>query len=370
MSEAGPPFRADHVGSLLRPLHLLRAREKFENRTIDAPQLRAIENAAIAEVVRRQEDIGLESITDGEFRRRSFHLDFFYRLGGVSRAENENRITFHSADGDVDFATPGVQVTERVKLRETVFADDFEFLKDVTKQTPKITIPAPSLMHLRGGQGARNHAVYPDIEEFWQDVGEAYAEQVQRLGALGCTYLQLDDTSFAGLGDVERRNSILKVGGDPEKQHLTYINVNNAALARKPEGMSVVIHTCRGNFRSGWLASGGYEFAAEALFNNLNVQGFFLEYDDDRSGGFEPLRFVPKGKKVVLGLVTSKRGTLESKDTLKRRIDEASRYIALDQLCISPQCGFASTVEGNAITAEEQWAKLSLIVETAKEVWG
>jgi 5-methyltetrahydropteroyltriglutamate--homocysteine methyltransferase len=370
MTEASPPFRADHVGSLLRPAYLLRAREDFENGAIDAARLRGIEDRAITEVVRRQEDIGLQSITDGEFRRRSFHLDFFYRLGGVDRAEDDTRVTFHRDDGDVDFATSGVQVTDRVSLREAIFAEDFKFLKQTTKRAAKLTLPAPSLMHLRGGRGARNHAVYPDIEQFWDDVGRAYAAQIEQLGALGCTYLQLDDTSFAGLGDAERRDAILKVGGDPRKQHLTYINVNNAALRHKPSGMSVVIHTCRGNFRSGWIASGGYEFAAETLFNNLNVEGFFLEYDDERSGGFEPLRFVPKEKKIVLGLVTSKRGILESKDDLKRRIDAASRYIPLEQLCLSPQCGFASTVEGNAITAEEQWAKLSLIVETAREIWG
>jgi 5-methyltetrahydropteroyltriglutamate--homocysteine methyltransferase len=308
-------------------------------------------------------------VTDGEFRRRSFHLDFFHRLGGVSPAE-ENRITFHSAAGDVDFTTSGVQVTERVTLREPIFAEDFKFLKRATKRTAKITIPAPSLMHLRGGRGARNQAVYPDLEQFWNDVGDTYAAEVEALGALGCTYLQLDDTSFAALGDEERRSAILKVGGDPQKQHLTYIKVNNAALRRKPKDMAVVIHTCRGNFRSGWLASGGYEFAAETLFNELAVQGFFLEYDDERSGGFEPLRFVPKGKKIVLGLLTSKRGALESKDELKRRIEQAARYVPLDQLCLSPQCGFASTVEGNAITADEQWAKLALVVETAREVWG
>jgi 5-methyltetrahydropteroyltriglutamate--homocysteine methyltransferase len=365
-----PPFRADHVGSLLRPPNLLRARDDFEKGDIDAARLRAVEDEAIREIVRRQQDIGLQSVTDGEFRRRSFHLDFFYRLSGVSRAEEDTQVTFHRDGEDVEFKTSGVQVTGRVTLQEPIFADDFKFLKNATKRTAKLTLPAPSLMHLRGGRGAQNHAVYPDIEQFWADVGQAYAKQVEWLGALGCTYLQLDDTSFAGLGDAERRNAILRVGGDPKKQHLTYINVNNAALRNKPDSMSVVIHTCRGNFRSGWLASGGYEFAAETLFNELNVQGFFLEYDDARSGGFEPLRLVPKGKKIVLGLVTSKRGALENKDDLKRRIDEAAKYISLDQLCLSPQCGFASTVEGNSITADEQWAKLALIVETAREVWG
>jgi 5-methyltetrahydropteroyltriglutamate--homocysteine methyltransferase len=279
-------------------------------------------------------------------------------------------VTFHSTEGDVDFGTSGVQVTGRISLQDPIFTEDFTFLKQATRRTAKLTIPAPSLMHLRGGRGALNNEIYPDIGAFWSDLGDAYAEEVKKLGELGCTYLQLDDTSFAGLGDEERRNAIIRVGGDPEKQHLTYIEVNNAALRKKPKDMSVVIHTCRGNFRSGWIASGGYDFAAETLFNELNVEGFFLEYDDARSGSFEPLRFVPKGKRIVLGLVTSKRGRLESKDDLKRRIDEAARYIPLDQLCLSPQCGFASTVEGNAITVEEQWAKLKLVVETAREVWG
>lgn len=363
------PFRADHVGSLLRPPQLLAARVDFATGKIDAARLRAVEDEAIGDVVRRQEDIGLQSVTDGEFRRRSFHIDFFHRLGGVIPAE-DNRITFHTAAGGIDFTTPGVQLTERVTLREPIFADDFKFLRSTTTGTAKITIPAPSRMHLRGGRGARNHVVYPDIAQFWHDVAETYAAEVAALGDLGCTYLRLDDTSFAALGDEERQNAILKVGGDPKKQHLTYINVTNAALRRKPKTMTVVIHTCRGNFRSGWLATGGYEFAAETLFNELDVQGFFLEYDDERSGGFEPLRFVPKGKKIVLGLVTSKRGLLESKDDLKRRIGQAARYVQVDQLCLSPQCGFASTLEGNAITADEQWAKLELVVETANEIWG
>ncbi|MEQ4725562.1 5-methyltetrahydropteroyltriglutamate--homocysteine S-methyltransferase [Nonomuraea sp. B19D2] len=362
-----PPFRADHVGSLLRPPALLTARE---TRTGDA--LREAEDEAIREVVRRQEEIGLQSASDGEFRRASWHMDFIYQLGGIGQAADEHlTVRFHNEQGDIEFTPAALRVHDRIRLTEPVFADDFTFLRDtVTTTVPKLTIPSPSMVHYRGGPAAIDPEVYPDVEEFWRDLSTAYAEQVRRIGALGCTYLQFDDTSLAYLNDPAQRAELASRGDDAEHMHLRYIKQINAALAAKPAGMTITTHMCRGNFRSSWAASGGYDFVAEALFNELKVDGFFLEYDDERSGGFEPLRFVPPGKMVVLGLVTTKRGELESKDTLKRRIDEAAKFIDLDQLCLSPQCGFSSTVEGNQLTADQQFAKLRLIAETAQEVWG
>jgi len=366
-----PPFRADHVGSLLRPAGLLRAREEFAAGKISADDLRAVEDAAIAEVVRRQQEIGLESATDGEFRRASWHMDFIYRLGGVTQADERMHVQFFNADGTIEFDPPALRIAAPVRLEETIFAEAFTYLKSqVTTATPKLTIPSPSMVHYRGGRAAIDEAVYPELEQFWHDLSAAYADEIDRLAALGCTYLQLDDTSLAYLNDPKQREMIATQGGDPEHQHERYIKQINAAIDGRPEGMTVTTHMCRGNFRSSWAASGGYDFVAEALFTQLNVDGFFLEFDDERSGGFAPLRFVPPGKRVVLGLVTTKRGALEDKDQLKRRIDEAAKYVDLDQLCLSPQCGFSSTVEGNVLTTEEQFAKLSLIVETAREVWG
>jgi 5-methyltetrahydropteroyltriglutamate--homocysteine methyltransferase len=263
-------------------------------------------------------------------------------------------------------------VHDRVRLEDTIFADAFAFLRDNVSPvtTPKLTIPSPSMVHYRGGRAAIDERVYPELDAFWADLTSAYAEEVRRLGELGCRYLQLDDTSLAYLNDPKQREMVAAQGGDAEHQHEQYIRNINAALEGRPEGMRVTTHMCRGNFRSSWAAEGGYDFVAEALFSSLEVDGFFLEYDDERSGGFEPLRFVPEGKQVVLGLVTTKSGALEDKDTLKRRIDEASKYVPLEQICLSPQCGFSSTVEGNTLSLEEQAAKLRLIVETAQEVWG
>jgi 5-methyltetrahydropteroyltriglutamate--homocysteine methyltransferase len=366
-----PPFRADHVGSLLRPARLLQARADFAAGKLPADELRAAENAAITEVVRRQEEIGLESATDGEFRRASWHMDFIYQLGGVTQADERMHVEFFNADGTIEFDPPALRIASRVQLKETIFEDAFTYLKSqVTTATPKLTIPSPSMVHYRGGRAAIDKSVYPDLEEFWHDLSAAYADEVDRLHALGCTYLQLDDTSLAYLNDPKQRAMMAAQGGDPEHQHERYIKQINAAIDARPAGMSVTTHMCRGNFRSSWAASGGYDFVAEALFTQLNVDGFFLEFDDERSGGFAPLRFVPPGKRVVLGLVTTKRGELENKDELKRRIDEAAKYVDLDQLCLSPQCGFSSTVEGNVLTEEQQFAKLRLIVETAQEVWG
>ena len=366
-----PPFRADHVGSLLRPPELLQAREDFAQDRISADELRAKEDDAIRDAVRMQEEIGLQSATDGEFRRTSWHMDFIYQLDGVDPADEQIKVAFHNEQGDVEFTTAALSVHDRIGISKTIFGDAFEALRSMTTSaTPKLTIPSPSMVHYRGGQAAIDEAVYADVDEFWSDLVAAYREEVRRLGELGCTYLQFDDTSLAYLNDPKQREYIASIGGDREHQHEIYIRHINEALAGRPEGMSVTTHMCRGNFRSSWAAEGSYEFVAEALFNELGVDGFFMEYDDERSGSFEPLRFVPKGKLVVLGLVTTKRSELESKDELKRRVEEASKHVPLEQLCLSPQCGFSSTVEGNLVTYDDQVAKLRLIVETAEEIWG
>jgi 5-methyltetrahydropteroyltriglutamate--homocysteine methyltransferase len=283
-------------------------------------------------------------------------MDFLYQVGGITRAHDNLKVKFHNEKGDLEFTPAALRVSSKLKFEKCIFADDFQFLKSIATATPKLSIPSPSMMHYRGGRAAIDASVYPD--------------QIAALGRLGCTYLQLDDTSLAYLNDPAQREYIAQLGGDAQRQHLTYIRLINSALAKRPPGMTICTHMCRGNFRSSWVASGGYDYVAEALFGELEVDGFFLEFDDARSGGFEPLRFVPKGKIVVLGLVSSKRGALESKDDLKRRIDDAAKYVPLDQLCLSPQCGFSSTVEGNALTIDDEIAKLLLVVETAREVWG
>jgi len=367
-----PPFRADHVGSLLRPPELLRARDDFAAGTIGAAELRAVEDEAIRGAVALQRDVGLQSVTDGEFRRASWHMDFIYQIGGIGQVPGHLLSRFRNAEGTIEFTPPAIRVNRRVTMDKTIFGEDFAFLRSIAGDSvPKLTIPAPSMVHYRSGiRAVADESVYPDAEEFWSDLAAAYAEEVRRLAAQGCRYLQIDDISLAYLNDPEQRAYISDRGEDAEHMHLRYISLINGAVAARPAGMAVTTHLCRGNYRSSWVASGGYDFVAEALFSELNVDGFFLEYDDERSGGFEPLRFVPQGKQVVLGLVTTKRPQLESKDDLKRRIDEAAKYVPLDQLCLSGQCGFSSTVEGNALTIDEEVAKLRLIVETAREVWG
>jgi 5-methyltetrahydropteroyltriglutamate--homocysteine methyltransferase len=367
-----PPFRADHVGSLLRPPELLKAREELQSGKITAEQLREAEDAAIRDVVALQGDVGLQSATDGEFRRASWHMDFIYQIGGIEKAPGDIKVQFRNADGVIEWTPAAIHVGEKLHLDHTIFAQDFQFLQGLTTDdvTPKLTIPSPSMVHYRGGRAALDPDVYPDVEQFWADLTSTYNEQVKAIAGLGCKYLQFDDTSLAYLNDPAQREQMASKGEDAEHLHETYIRHINEALDGRPEGLTVTTHLCRGNFRSSWAAEGGYDFVAEALFGDLNVDGFFLEYDDARSGGFEPLRFVPKNKLVVLGLVTTKRPELESKDELKRRIQEATRYIPIEQLCLSGQCGFSSTVEGNALTREEQIAKLNLIVETAAEVWG
>jgi 5-methyltetrahydropteroyltriglutamate--homocysteine methyltransferase len=370
---SGPPFRADHVGSLLRPQNLLDARARFAAGELDAAELRGIEDAAIADVVRLQKDVGLRTATDGEFRRASWHMDFIYSINGISKVTDENIVVhFKNADGTIDFTPAGLHVDGPLSIDEPIFGRDFGYLQSVVGegQTAKLTIPSPSMVHYRGGAAAIDPTVYPDEDSFWEALSAAYKQQVQGIAAQGCTYLQLDDTSLAYLNDPAQRAELAAQGRDAEHQHERYIRQINAALSGRPAGLTVTTHMCRGNFRSSWVAEGGYDFVAEALFGGLEVDGFFLEYDDARSGGFEPLRFVPPGKRVVLGLVTTKRPQLEDKDQLKRRIDEAAKYVPLEQLCLSPQCGFSSTVEGNDLTRDEQIAKLNLIVETAREVWG
>src|SRR5258705_617245 len=368
-----PPFRADHVGSLLRPPELLQARSDHAAGRLPAEELRRIEDAAIRDAVRMQQEIGLEGVTDGEFRRGSWHMDFLYQIGGVAKTDRVLRIHFRNEAGPVEAALGAFRIGGKLTLDKTIFAEDFAYLKSVAPAgtVAKQTIPSPSMLHYRGGRAVIDQAAYPDIGAFWHDLAEVYKLEIAGLAALGCTYLQLDDTSLAYLNDPAQRAYVDSIGGDGEHQHLTNIRLINHALAGKPSGMTVCTHMCRGNFRSSWMAEGGYDHVAEALFGELNVDGFFLEYDDARSGGFAPLRFVPRGpKRVVLGLVTTKRAPLEDKDELKRRIDEAAQYVPLDQLCLSPQCGFSSTVEGNALSIEEEKAKLRLVVEVAREVWG
>ena len=370
---SGPPFRADHVGSLLRPPELLRARADRQAGRIDAATLRAAEDRAIRDAVALQQDLGLTGVTDGEMRRGSWHMDFLYQIGGVAPTGQLLRLQFRNAAGPVEAALGAFRVGGKLTLDKTIFGEDFAFLKSVAPAgtVPKVTIPSPSMLHYRGGRAVIDTDAYPAMEPFWDDLAAVYAKQIAGLHALGCTYLQLDDTSLAYLNDPAQRAYVATLGGDGDTQHLTNIRLINRALAGRPVGMTVCTHLCRGNFRSSWVAEGGYDHVAEALFGGLDVDGFFLEYDDERSGGFAPLRFVPRGgPRVVLGLVTSKRPALEAKDDLKRRIDEAAKYVPLDQLCLSPQCGFSSTVDGNALTIAEEAAKLRLVVETAREVWG
>ncbi|MGZ4299843.1 MAG: 5-methyltetrahydropteroyltriglutamate--homocysteine S-methyltransferase [Solirubrobacteraceae bacterium] len=368
-----PPFRADHVGSLLRPPDLARARADFKAGTIDRERLRAAEDEAIRGVIELQRAAGLRSVTDGEFRRTSWHMDFIYSLEGIEQVEGSSiHVHFRNAVGEYDYAPPAMRVAGKVGLNGTIFAEAFSFLRDnaSAQQTPKLTVPSPSMVHYRGGNSSIDESVYPELGQFWDDLTRAYAQQLSGAYELGCRYLQLDDTSLAYINDPAQRQHIEQIGGDPEHLHEHYIANINQALADKPEDLVITTHLCRGNNQSMWAAEGGYDFVAEALFGDLNVNGYFLEFDDERSGTFEPLRFVPPGKQVVLGLVTTKTPELEDRDMLKRRIEEASQFVDVDQLCLSPQCGFSSTEEGNRLTIDEERAKLELIVEVAEEIWG
>jgi 5-methyltetrahydropteroyltriglutamate--homocysteine methyltransferase len=368
------PFRADHVGSLLRPPALAQARADHKAGSLDADGLHAVEDAAILEVIEMQRAVGLKSVTDGELRRTSWHMDFIYQLQGISQVDGESmHVQFKNEQGTYDYAPPAMRVSGKVGLGHTIFADAFTFLRDHAHadQTPKLTIPSPSMVHYRGGNAAIDRDVYPDIDEFWSDLAAAYRQEIKAVYDLGCRYLQLDDTSLAYVNDPAQREHIEAIGGDPEHLHEQYIEVINRALEGKPCDLRITTHLCRGNNQSMWAAEGGYDFVADALFNKLGVNGYFLEFDDERSGTFEPLRHLPKGdKRVILGIVTTKRAELEDKDMLKRRIEEAAKYVDINQLGISGQCGFSSTEEGNNLTIDEQKAKLELIVEVAAEVWG
>jgi 5-methyltetrahydropteroyltriglutamate--homocysteine methyltransferase len=372
MTSAAPhlPARFDHVGSFLRPKYLLEAREQKSKGTITAEQLREVEDKAITEIVKFQEDVGLKSITDGEFRRTYFHIDFLDKLGGV---KTDIPVTFIKPDGTQELAPPVMKVVGKVTHAQAIQLADFQYLKSQVSagNTPKVTIPSPTMLHFRGGRAGISRQHYPELDpEFYQDVANAYGDELRSLAAAGCTYVQMDDTNLAYLCDEKMREAARQRGDDPNELPHRYAQFINLVVAQKPADMTLAMHLCRGNFKSTHAASGNYEPVAEALLKEMNLDAYFMEYDDSRSGDFKPLRFLPKGKTVVLGLVTTKFGTLEDKDDLKRRIEAAAHYAPLDQLALSPQCGFSSTVHGNDIAVEAQRAKLRLVIETAQEVWG
>jgi 5-methyltetrahydropteroyltriglutamate--homocysteine methyltransferase len=366
MQRTKPPFRADHVGSLLRPAALKEARAKHERGEIDAAALTAIEDAEIETIIRKQESIGLKAVTDGEFRRASWQTDFLRQLDGVEAYEGERKIKFKGAQPKAIL----LRAKGKLGFSGHPMIEHFRFVKAHARAVPKITIPSPSALHFRYGREAVPEAIYPKMEDFYRDLGATYAKAVRAFADAGCRYLQLDEVNLAYLCDPALREQIRARGDDPATLPQVYAGMVNAAMSDIPDDMTISMHLCRGNFRSSFVASGGYEPVAELLFNTIHVHGYFMEYDSERAGGFEPLRFVPKDKIVVLGLVTSKTGQLESKDVIKRRIEEAAKFVDIDQLCLSPQCGFASTEEGNVLAEEEQWAKLAMIVEIAEDVWG
>ena len=360
-----PPFRADHVGSLLRPRRLAQARTQFSQGGISAAELRQLEHDCIRAIVARQESIGLRSITDGELRRAYWHIDFLKELDGVDIVAMPEQNRF----GGTEEQPPMATVTGKIGCAKPIMTEAFAYLKSITAQTAKMTIPSPSMLYLRGGRNAVARAIYPDLCEFWHDVSGAYRRAMHFLADCGCTYLQLDDVSFAYLCDPKFRDGCRRNGDDPDLLPGTFAGAINAALRDRPAGMTVTMHTCRGNFRSSWVAEGGYESVAQTMFS-AEVDGFFMEFDSARAGSFEPLRYLPAGKKAVLGLVTTKQGAIESADEIKRRIDAACSFVPADSLCLSPQCGFASTHHGNSVSEEEQWRKLELVVRVAREVWG
>lgn len=365
-----PPFRADHVGSLLRPPELLRAREAAQAGKLDPGELRRIEDRSIREAVAMQEAAGMPAVTDGEFRRSFWHVDFLTGFDGIVATQSQYAMKFHGEGGEEAETRSMMVVKDKVRRSRPVMVEHFKFLKDATKKTAKLCIPAPTYLHMRGGRKVVDAAAYPDMEQFWGDITRAYRAEIADLVAAGLTYLQIDDVSFACLCDAGIRDQVKRDGEDPARMPLEYARRINALIAGRPASLAVTIHTCRGNFQSMWMASGGYEAVAEAAFGELAVDGFFLEYDTERAGGFEPLRFVPKGKKVVLGLVSSKKPEPESKDLLKRRIDAASKFVPLENLCLSPQCGFASSHHGNRMSVDDERRKLELVVQVANEVWG
>jgi 5-methyltetrahydropteroyltriglutamate--homocysteine methyltransferase len=362
-----PPFRADHVGSLLRTAPLKKARSKRDKNEISPAELKSIEDREISAIIKKQEDIGLRAVTDGEFRRAFWNYDFLGGLPGVEAYLGERKIKFQG----VNPKPMMLRVTGKLgAFSGHPILEHFKYVKEHTHAVPKMTIPSPSSLHFRYGRDAVPESLYPDMNDFYRDLGQTYRRAVRAFADAGCRYLQLDEVNFAYLCDSKLRAQVANRGDDPEKLPAVYAGMINAAISDIPSDMVVAMHLCRGNFQSTFVASGGYEPVAEILFNTISVHGYFMEYDSERAGGFEPLRFVPKGKTVVLGLVTSKSGRLESKDEIRRRIDEAAKFLPLEQLCLSPQCGFASTEEGNLLAEDEQWAKLRMIVEIAEEVWG
>jgi len=364
---ATPPFRADHVGSLLRTAPLKDARAKHAKSEISADAFKAVEDREIEKIVKKQQEVGLRMATDGEFRRAWWHFDFFRGLAGVTPISTNTGIKFHG----VETKNEAIRIDGKVDFVGHPQLEHFKFIKSHCTVTPKMTIPAPSTFHFRQGRAAISQQAYPDLDVFFDDIAATWRKAIGAFYDAGCRYLQLDDTAWSMMCDPSEREQSKARGDDPDQLPAIYARVTNAALRDKPADMAITMHSCRGNFRSTWIAQGGYEFVAEQLLGNTHFDGYFLEYDSDRAGGFEPLRFFPKGnKQLVLGLVTSKSGRLEPRDDIKRRIDEASKYVALDQLCLSPQCGFASTEEGNVLAEDEQWAKLRMIVELADEVWG
>jgi 5-methyltetrahydropteroyltriglutamate--homocysteine methyltransferase len=366
MQRAKPPFRADHVGSLLRPAALKQAREQRARNEISGADLKAIEDREIERIISKQEEVGLQAITDGELRRSCWHLDFLWGLDGVERNVMQSGIAFAA----VTTRNEGVKVTGKVGFSSHPMLDHFRFVAAHTKRTPKITIPAPSAIYGRPSMTPIDRSVYPTLDRFFDDLGQAYRKAVRAFADAGCRYLQLDEVFIAMLCDPKYRAQMTARGDDPARLGELYGELINTAMSDIPADMTITMHLCRGNYRSTFMGAGGYDAVQEILFNKINVHGYFMEYDDERSGGFEPLRMLPKGKQVVLGIVTTKSGKLESKDELKRRIDQAAKFAPLDQLCISGQCGFASTEEGNTLTEDEQWAKLRRLVEVADEVWG
>jgi 5-methyltetrahydropteroyltriglutamate--homocysteine methyltransferase len=368
VSQVNPPFRADHVGSLLRPAAVHEARAKRAAGEISAAELRKVEDDEIADAVRTVESLGMHSVTDGEFRRAWFHLDFLQELDGV--AITGNIAASSDAANTVHMTPPKLSVVGPLRHSHDIQVDDYRYLASIVTETPKVCIPSPTMVHFRGGRAAIDIDAYPDLEKFFADLAACYRAELEALYAAGCRYVQLDDTNLAYLCDPVMREGAAERGDDPNELPHAYAELINAVITGRPDDLVVGIHLCRGNYRSTWFAQGGYEPVAEVLFNELAVDAYFLEYDDERSGDFAPLRFVPADKTVVLGLMTSKRPELESVDALATRVDEASQYVPLDQLCLSPQCGFASTVEGNQLTADQQWAKLGRVVEAAGKIWG
>ena len=366
MKRTKPPFRADHVGSLLRPAALKKAREQRVKSDIGATELRAIEDREIERVIKKQEEVGLQSITDGEFRRSWWHLDFLWGLDGVDKHVMDTGIAF----AGVNTRNEGLKITGKIGFSSHPMIEHYKFVAAHTKRTPKITIPSPSAAYGRPLPTPIDKNVYPKLDAFFDDLGQAYKKAVRAFADAGCRYLQLDEVFIAMLCDDNYRQKMKDRGDDPDRMGTLYGDLINTAMSDIPRDMTVTMHMCRGNYKSTYMGSGGYEAVQEVLFNQIKVHGFFMEYDTDRAGGFEPLRLVPKDRQVVLGLVTTKSGRLEAKDEIKRRIEQAAKYISLDQLCLSPQCGFASTEEGNTLAEDEQWAKLRMIVEVAEEVWG